>query len=343
MRLAVLRLAQAHPLTLRVVEDPTGSEKLARLVGRTRPDVVITGVNQLLELQYLPQQQAVPVVLYSEALLPAGVLREAAKWGVCGQLDQLPTTDPALAVWRQGLLRQLRAARLLPKPLPPAKAPVGHSIPLLPRGVVVIGASTGGTQAVECLVAGLQPSFRHAVVVAVHLPAHFTGSFVERLRRVSALPVVAGQAGTRLVPGQVLVVPGSQHLVVEAAVVNSWPCWQLAATAERSPCPDEPSVDLLMRSVAPLVGRNALGVVLTGLGHDGTLGAQAIREHGGQVVVQDRASAAVFSMPESVIQAGYANDVVALTDLADYIHRTTSRVLLQSAARPVSFSHALIR
>nr|WP_262904720.1 CheB methylesterase domain-containing protein [Hymenobacter lucidus] len=206
---------------------------------------------------------------------------------------------------------------------------------LPPSGVAVIGGSTGGVQAIESLVRTLPATLTSAVLVAIHLPAHFTESFVNRLRRATALPVVVGQPGTALEAGKIIVAPGGQNMVVNAVSRGPWLSWHTGFTTEAASLPDEPSVDLLMQSVARTVGRNALGVVLTGLGRDGTLGAQCIRQHGGFVIAQDEASSAVFSMPKSVIQTGAANIVSPLSDIADYVGRLATQLRIN---RVSSFS-----
>nr|WP_262905237.1 CheB methylesterase domain-containing protein [Hymenobacter nitidus] len=208
-------------------------------------------------------------------------------------------------------------------------------ITLPPSGVAVIGGSTGGAQAVEALVRALPATLTSAVLVAIHLPAHFTESFVARLRRATVLPVVTGEPGTTLEAGKIIVAPGGHNTVVRAQSRGPWLTWHTEFTDEVSPVPDEPSVDLLMKSVARTVGRNSLGIVLTGLGRDGTLGAQSIRQHGGFVIAQDEASSAVFSMPKSVIQHGAANIISPLSDIAGYIGRLATQLRIN---RVSSFS-----
>ncbi|WP_262920592.1 CheB methylesterase domain-containing protein [Hymenobacter sp. 5516J-16] len=161
--------------------------------------------------------------------------------------------------------------------------------------------------------------FPWAVLVAVHLPESFTDTLVERLRRASQLPVMAATSGMRLEPGRVLVAPGGRNLVVRPVMDSPWVGWQTDFVEEHGL--DVPSVDILMHSVVRAVGRNVVGVVLTGLGHDGTAGAHDIRQHGGTVVAQDEASSAVFGMPKSVIQSGLASAVLPLPHIADFLVR----------------------
>jgi two-component system chemotaxis response regulator CheB len=179
--------------------------------------------------------------------------------------------------------------------------------------------------------------------VAVHLPAHFTSSFVERLRRAAQMPVVAGTPGTLLTAGSVIVAPGGQNMVIRSGINSAWLSWQTEATQESGPTPDEPSVDLLMKSVARAFGRNTTGIILTGLGTDGTRGAQSIQQTGGIVLAQDASSSAVFGMPKSVIEAGFASAVLPLADMPAYLHRHFGPARPSWSRVAVSISQTVVR
>lgn len=323
LRLRLLRLFQGQP-GWQVVGGEASASDLLAAARRLRPGLIIVGPDQLREVEQLRRSTSIPVLLFSETTPLPGMLREVAAWGVYGYFQP----DSGQPVWAAELLGKVRQA--IPAPLRPAAASlVSTAVPGLATGLVVVGGSTGGTLAVEQLVRALPTNLACAVLVAVHLPAAFLTSFVGRLRRATVLPVVAGGAGVLLQPGQIVVAPGGSNTVVSAA--NSpWQAWQTEFTTEPSPSGDEPSLDLLMRSAACTVGRNVLGVVLTGLGRDGTLGAQAIRQYGGTVLVQDEASSAVFSMPKSVIQAGWANAVLPLHELPKAIGRHVAQFQLAS-------------
>jgi two-component system chemotaxis response regulator CheB len=159
------------------------------------------------------------------------------------------------------------------------------------------------------------------VFIAVHLPAHFTASFVKRLQRLSPLPVKVGQAGMSIEAGQIIVAPGGQNMEVKSVKRGPWQVWQTDFNTEHSQSADQPSVDLLMQSAAQAAGSKVIGVILTGLGSDGTHGSQCIQRQGGQVIAQNEESAAVFSMPHSVIRAGYASAVLPLKQIATAINR----------------------
>jgi two-component system, chemotaxis family, protein-glutamate methylesterase/glutaminase len=317
-----------------LVGPAAATADLPALARRLRPSVVMVGEDQLLGLEQLRRHYPVPVLLYSSQEPLPGMLREAARLGVYDYVTPAPITGLELAEWHRVLKRKLRASQ--PKPVAPAvSAPVMperiHTIPLPPRGIVVIGGSTGGAPAVEEVLRNLPAGFPWAVLVAVHLPAHFTESLVDRLRRATVLPVAAAASAARLVAGQVLVAPGGHNLVVRPIPDSPWLGWQTDFVSEAGL--DVPSVDILMQSAARLAGRNVLGVVLTGLGQDGTAGARSIRQQGGTVIVQDEASSAVFGMPKAVIQAGLANEVLPLPAVADAIVRHVQPLVSPLAGR----------
>ncbi|SHI83159.1 two-component system, chemotaxis family, response regulator CheB [Hymenobacter daecheongensis DSM 21074] len=318
VRMQLTKLLHAEP-DLRVVGSAAGPDELVAQARRLRPGLVIAAENQLLGLERLARQQPVPVLLYSSAAPLAGMLREAARWGVFDYIRPLLSHEhPGFNQYRNELLRKIRSVRLPVVAPTVARTP---TLPMPPSRVVVLGGSTGGTTAVESLLRSWRPSPNTTIIVAVHLPAHFTNSFVERLRKVSGLPVVAGWPGTTLEAGTIIVAPGGQNTVIRPVTRGAWLTWQTDVALEASPTPDEPSIDLLMRSAVRAFGRATTGVILTGLGTDGTLGAQSIWQAGGVVVAQDEASAAVFSMPKSVIQAGYATTVLPLAAMPEYLSR----------------------
>ncbi|OUJ74414.1 chemotaxis protein CheB [Hymenobacter crusticola] len=334
VRLALTRLVQKQP-DLQVVHAGPDSDGLAMQARRLHPDLVIVADSCLSVLETLARQYPVPVLLYSSTPLLQGILPQTARWGVYNAISPLPGESSAIEGWQEEVLYKIRVlhppllskSERTPTPATYAKALA------LPRGLVVIGASTGGVRAVEELVKELEPSIGWAVVVAVHLPAHFTRALVTRLQRATLLPVEAADTVSTLEAGKITVVPGGCNMVVQSAHTGPWRIWQLVITDDPSPSFDEPSIDLLMRSAAQVAGAQVIGTVLTGMGHDGTLGAQAIRQRGGAVIVQDKASSEIFSMPNSVIQAGWANKVLSLGNLACYINEATTKAYASQRLR----------
>jgi two-component system, chemotaxis family, protein-glutamate methylesterase/glutaminase len=179
--------------------------------------------------------------------------------------------------------------------------------------VIVVGASTGGPDALTTIASKLPADLAVPVLVVQHMPALFTRLFAGRLDRSCPLRVVEAVEGQLVAAGSIIVAPGDHHLVVrrQGADVRV----HLTKDPPENYC--RPSVDVLFRSAAAVYGGGVLGCVLTGMGRDGTSGAERIRAVGGRVVVQDAASSVVWGMPGAVVAAGHANDIVPIDQLAD--------------------------
>jgi two-component system chemotaxis response regulator CheB len=177
---------------------------------------------------------------------------------------------------------------------------------------IAIGVSTGGPPALQELIGAL-PTLPVPVFIVQHMPPLFTTMLAARLALASKRPVVEATSGMRVVAGHVYLAPGDHHLVVERGA--------LRVNKDAPECSCRPSVDVLFRSVANAYGAGALGVVMTGMGSDGTRGSEAIRERGGAVLVQDRATSVVWGMPGAVVRAGAATAVLPLSALVGEIAR----------------------
>jgi two-component system chemotaxis response regulator CheB len=180
--------------------------------------------------------------------------------------------------------------------------------------VLAIGASTGGTKAIERVLTSL-PSNAPGTVIVQHMPELFTASFAERLNRICRMDVREARDGDSVVPGVALLAPGNHHMVLQQNGAT-----HLVRIKDGPPVHHQrPAVDVLFQSVARNVGRNAVGVLLTGMGADGAKGLLAMREAGAHTIAQDEASCVVFGMPKEAIALGAAIEVVALPKIADAI------------------------
>jgi two-component system, chemotaxis family, protein-glutamate methylesterase/glutaminase len=186
--------------------------------------------------------------------------------------------------------------------------------------IIVIGASTGGTQAVEQIVKQLDPELNASVLIAIHLPPKFTHSYARRLKTLTPLLVKEGRVGLIPKPGKVIVAPGGRNMVVHSVMGNA-ASLKVNFTEDTLPDYDMPSVDCLMQTVAASGVKDVIGVILTGMGKDGTVGAGKIMERGGHVIVQDEASSAIFGMAKSAIRSGYTDKVLPLSQIANYLNR----------------------
>ena len=203
-------------------------------------------------------------------------------------------------------------------PLPAARPPLKARPRLNPRiEIVAIGTSTGGPNALAEVLPRIPSDFPVPIVVVQHMPPIFTRLLAERLASRSTIPIEEGSAGVVLTPGHAWIAPGNFHMKVVRAGMNSR--LELNQGPQENSC--RPAVDVLFRSVAAAYGANVLGVVMTGMGSDGVLGAQTIRDAGGNVIIQDEASSVVWGMPGLVHASGLADAVYPLDRLATEITR----------------------
>ncbi len=178
--------------------------------------------------------------------------------------------------------------------------------------VIALGASTGGTQALERVLAKLPPAMP-GIVICQHMPEKFTASFAQRLNSTCALDVREAKDGDAVVPGTVLVAPGNFHMMLTLSGAQ----YQVRVKDGPRVHHQRPAVDVLFASVARYAGRNAIGAIFTGMGADGAKGLLQMREAGAHTIAQDEASCVVFGMPKEAIKLGAVMEVLPLDDIAD--------------------------
>ena len=181
--------------------------------------------------------------------------------------------------------------------------------------IVAIGVSTGGPNALAALLSEFPAEFPVPIAIVQHMPPMFTKLLAERLTSKCEIRVDEAFAGALLEPGRAWIAPGNFHAIVE----RDGKVVQIGINQEPPENSCRPSVDVLFRSIAQVYGAKALAVVLTGMGQDGLRGCECIREVGGQILVQDRASSVVWGMPSFVANAGLADRVVSLDQMAGEI------------------------
>lgn len=181
--------------------------------------------------------------------------------------------------------------------------------------IVAIGASTGGIHSIGQLFGALPKGLGVPILITQHLPASFVPAFAQQLRELTGRETFAAEDGMALAPDGIVIAPGDAHLTVVRKASG------VVVKLERRPTPSGclPSVDPMFASVAEVFGAAALGVVLTGMGRDGTLGAEEIAEAGGTILVQNEATSAVWGMPGSIARAGLASAILHPLDIAGRI------------------------
>jgi two-component system chemotaxis response regulator CheB len=182
--------------------------------------------------------------------------------------------------------------------------------------IIAIGASTGGTEAIREVLQGL-PADSPAVVIAQHIPAAFSGAFTQRMNSVSAMSVCEPQDGQQIVPGHVYIAPGDRHLMIDRDGARYLCRLSSGPPVNRH----RPSVDVLFRSMAQNVGRNAVGAILTGMGDDGARGMKEMHDAGAPTVAQDEASSVVWGMPGAAVKHGGVDEVLPLERIAEAVRR----------------------
>ncbi|MCP4111163.1 MAG: chemotaxis response regulator protein-glutamate methylesterase [Desulfobacteraceae bacterium] len=176
--------------------------------------------------------------------------------------------------------------------------------------VIAIGASTGGTKAIELVLRSMPPSSPGMVIVQ-HMPEKFTTAFAKRLNEVCPVEVREAQDNEHVVPGLALIAPGNYHMVLNRKGGN-----YLVRIKSGPPVHyQRPSVNVLFQSVAKHAGHNAVGILLTGMGSDGAKGLLAMRENGAFTMAQDEKTCVVFGMPKEAIKIGAADEIVSLPDI----------------------------
>jgi two-component system chemotaxis response regulator CheB len=309
--------------------DPLVAREMIRTLN---PDVITLDVEMprmdgLDFLSRLMRLRPMPVVMVStltergaEVTLKAlelGAIDFVAKpkIGIANGLRQLEhdITDKIRTAAR-ATVRRLAPARPAATPAagagatPAAISPIGR---LSTEKLIFIGASTGGTEATREVLMRLPPD-APAVLITQHMPPGFTKSYAARLDTLCRIRVAEARDGERVLPGHAYIAPGGFHLSVERSGAN-----YIARVRDGEPVNrHKPSVEVLFQSAARVVGPNALGVMLTGMGADGARAMKEMRDAGSWNVVQDEASCVVFGMPREAIAQGAAHEVLPVTQIA---------------------------
>lgn len=228
------------------------------------------------------------------------------------QTTELTQTIKAAARANTGSLRALSrpVVSVAKAPTPPMFTPGAHVLTDTTEKIIAMGMSTGGTVALERVLTTL-PRTLPGIAVVQHMPEKFTATFAERLNSVCALEVREARDGDRLIPGLVLIAPGGRHMQVRRSGAQYHVEVRDGPPVNRH----RPSVDVLFRSVAQCAGRNALGIILTGMGDDGARGLKEMHDAGARTVAQDEATSVVYGMPKEAVKLGAADRSLALGDI----------------------------
>jgi two-component system, chemotaxis family, protein-glutamate methylesterase/glutaminase len=302
--------------------DPLAAREMIR---ELNPDVITLDVEMprmdgLEFLSRLMRLRPMPVVMVSTLTergaevtmraLELGALDFVAKprLGVSDGIRQL--ADDITDKIRAASKAHVRRAPAAPARAPSAPAAAASLGRLSTEKIIFIGASTGGTEATREVMAYL-PADTPAVMITQHMPPGFTASYAARLNAASQMRVAEARDGERVLPGHAYLAPGGKHLWVERSGAN-----YVARVGDGEPVNrHKPSVEVLFNSAARVVGPNAIGVMLTGMGADGAKAMKTMRDAGAWNVAQDEATCVVFGMPREAIAHGGVNEVLPLQQI----------------------------
>lgn len=312
---------------LEVVGVARDGEEALEMADQLSPDVITLDLNMPRSdgLHFLRKQMArrpIPVIILSVASESGELVMQALEAGAV-DVVQKPTALAAAKVFEiaADLVAKVKAAAVAKVRLPVAPTAIVELPGVAPlqagnTDILVIGVSTGGPQALKRLIPQLPANFPIPVGVVLHMPVGYTELFARSLASVSRLPVNEARDGQAILPGVVLLAPAGYHLSVIRQADGS-----TAARLSLQPLgtPHRPAVDVLFQSAAEVYGERTLGVVLTGMGSDGTAGAAWIKAQGGRVFTEAEETCVVYGMPRSVAEAGLSDRSVPIDRMSDAI------------------------
>lgn len=291
-----------------------------------KPDVITLDIEMprmdgITFLRKLMKHFPLPVIIVS-SLTQAGsaIAMEAMD---IGAVEVLAKPGAAYSVGEMGeqLAEKIRAAarvdvtrrRMAPRVAAPVRVS-SRALTASTNKIIAIGASTGGTEALKEVLTRL-PATIPGIMIVQHMPANFTTSFAERLDSLCPFRVKEAEDGDTVVPGQALLAPGNFHMVMRRSGARYF------VNVKTGPlvCHQRPAVDVLFNSVAAFGGKNAIGVILTGMGKDGAQGMLKMKEAGAKTIAQDEKSCVVFGMPKEAIAGGGVDQVLPLDRISQAI------------------------
>lgn len=300
-------------------------------VAELKPDIVTLDVemprmNGLEALKHIMAKNPVPVLMVSS--LTDEDAKETLEALDLGAVDFIPKNlsdlsvnivkikeiliDKIKNIARKGVVLKRKSIATTPLEMPKISQETGHR----KTGIVVIGTSTGGPKALQNIVTRIPEDFPVPILIAQHMPPAFTGPFAERLNSLSKISVKEAENGEPVKKGTAYIAPGRGHMgIIRKKVTET----SIKISEDDGSHIYKPSIDVLMLSVVEGFSGQVLGVILTGLGNDGSKGMKEIKNKGGRTIAESEESCIVYGMPKAIVDAGIADKVVPLDEVAGEI------------------------
>ena len=323
MRKSLTHILEADK-TIKVIDTAADGEDAVRKVKQYSPDVVLLDIEMpvmdgLAALAHIMAECPTPVLMLSALNKRDAAI--AIKSLEHGAVDFIPKPSGVISYDIEELSSEIIGkvklaadinARKLALHLPEVSYTHPRPKPQTRKGIVVIGASTGGPKAVVNILSHLPRDIPTAILVVQHMSPEFVPSFVNRLQWGCSLRISTARRGRVISSGEVLVASGEYH----TTIVQNGDTRKIRLSRKVSPYAAMPSIDCTMESAAKAYGQSTLGVLLTGLGSDGAKGLKAIKDAGGNTIVEDRSTCVVFGMPKAAIELGCVDEIVPLPRIA---------------------------
>ncbi len=330
IRLALKKLLSSAS-DIKVVGEASNGKDAVKLVQELKPDVITLDINMPLMDGLTALGEIKRVCPECKVIMVSALTKEGARETIealqKGAIDFItkPTDYQELFNFKEEIISKIRGAYesgkgsgLRPdKVYPKREITEEFSIP----PVIAIGISTGGPQTLNVVLPKLPPDFPSPVLIAIHMPDTFTATFARHLDNLCKLPVKEAQEGEVIEGGKIYISRGRIHMTLKGT-----PDKAVVHYVHDDRFLYKPSADLLLSSCAQVYGRNTVGVIMTGMGNDGSKGIVEVKRAGGTTVAEDPKTAILWAMPESAIKTGCVDYVVPKEKMADLLIRLVNRV-----------------
>ncbi len=336
VRQTLTTILNSDPL-IEVYDTASDPFYAVKKIQEEKPDVITLDIQMprmdgLTFLRKLMKQHPIPVVVISSlAIEGSDTIIKAFEYGAIEVIKkpQLKTKeffeeskirlcDAVKAAAMSKLTVKIKMLQKLVKPKFSADVIIKKEkvakVPIRTEKIIMIGASTGGTEALPIILKYLRGN-SYGIVIVQHMPEDFTFTFAKRLNDICELTVKEAESGDIVTKGKVLIAPGNKHLLIKRNTLNYYIEIKDGPLVNRH----RPSVDVLFRSAARYAGKNAMGILMTGMGDDGAKGLLEMKEAGAYTIAQDEKSCVVFGMPKEAIKLNAVKKILSLEDIAKQI------------------------